>query len=63
MLISIKTVFQNYVQNTVSKIPAKVVDFGKVGGVPDDMSERAAWSNGRLMNETFLTLLPGNHLN
>ena len=47
----------------MSKIPAKVVDFENIGGVPDDMSERAAWSNGRLMNETFLTLLPGNHLN
>jgi len=39
---------------------AKLIDFEKIGGIPEDISEETAWTNGGLMNETLTSLLPGD---
>jgi len=41
-------------------VAGKLVDFESAGGIPDDLSERAAWTNGRLMNTTLGSLAPGD---
>ena len=47
------------VLTVVSQVAGKLVDFESAGGIPDDLSERAAWTNGRLMNTTLGSLAPG----
>ena len=37
----------------------RVVNFEDEGALPDDFANEVAWSNGRLMNQTLSTLLPG----
>ena len=37
----------------------RVVNFEDEGGLPDDFANEVAWSNGRLMNETLASLMPG----
>merc|ERR1711936_819941 len=38
----------------------KVVNFEDAGGLPDDFANEAAWNNGRLMNLTLASLMPGD---
>ena len=38
---------------------ARVVNFEDEGALPDDFANEVAWSNGRLMNETLASLMPG----
>ena len=37
----------------------RVVNFEDEGGIPNDFANEVAWSNGRLMNETLSSLMPG----
>ena len=37
----------------------RVVNFEDEGALPDDFANEVAWSNGRLMNETLASLMPG----
>ena len=37
----------------------RVVNYEDEGGIPDDFANEVAWSNGRLMNETLSSLMPG----
>ena len=41
------------------QVQSTVVDFQALGALAEDFSDRAAWHNGRLLNETWKTLLPG----
>ena len=44
------------------QVTGKLVDFESVGGIPDELSDRAAWTNGRLLNSTLGALEPGQFL-
>jgi len=44
----------------VSQVAGKLVDFESVGGIADELSDRAAWTNGRLLNSTLGSLAPGD---
>ena len=37
----------------------RVVNFEDEGGLPDDFANEVAWTNGRLMNQTLASLMPG----
>ena len=37
----------------------RVVNFEDEGALPDDFANEVAWSNGRLMNLTLASLMPG----
>ena len=37
----------------------RVVNFEDEGALPDDFANEVAWSNGRLMNQTLASLMPG----
>ena len=37
----------------------RLIDFETEGGIPEDLSDRTAWTNGILMNKTLATLAPG----
>jgi len=41
-------------------LQARLIDFEDVGGIPEDLSDATAWHNGRLLNETLNSLLPGD---
>ena len=41
---------------------ADVVDFLSLGALPDDLSDRAAWHNGVLLNKTLKELRPGTQV-
>ena len=41
------------------KVQARNVDFEAEGGIPDEASERVAWTNGILLNKTLNSLQPG----
>jgi len=38
----------------------RVVNFEDEGALPDDFANEVAWSNGRLMNQTLASLMPGD---
>ena len=42
---------------------ANLLNFLEVGALPNDLSDIAAWHNGRLLNETFARLQPGDLFN
>ena len=42
---------------------ASLLNFLEVGALPNDLSDIAAWHNGRLLNETLALLQPGGLLN
>ena len=39
---------------------ASLLNFLEVGALPNDLSDIAAWHNGRLLNETLALLQPGD---
>ena len=39
---------------------ASLLNFLEVGALPNDLSDIAAWHNGRLLNETLARLQPGD---
>ena len=42
---------------------ASLLNFLEVGALPNDLSDIAAWHNGRLLNETLALLQPGDLFN
>ena len=42
-----------------TQVAGRVVDFEIEGGIAEDLSDRAAWTNGILMNRTLAALEPG----
>ena len=42
---------------------ASLLNFLEVGALPNDLSDIAAWHNGRLLNETLARLQPGDLFN
>ena len=38
---------------------ASLLNFLEVGALPNDLSDIAAWHNGRLLNDTLAALQPG----
>ena len=47
---------------TLAGLKARTIDFAGEGGLAEDMSDRAAWTNGILLNQTLALLQPGDTL-
>ena len=45
----------------LGRAESRLVNFEDAGALAEDMSNDAAWANGKLMNETLNALLPGVH--